>query len=194
MNFPYTEKTTTTMPAAEVDFVPAYARRPANQKKFKTWMVLAPIGALALIGGAAAMMVGPGANDAAPPVATTPSMAPVVDRTAPLPTTMSSPPVAASTPAPVAVTAAPARVAREATSVRQADPVFQTAPVRRAAPVERAAPASPPVETPAALAGVRPYSPATSSMNAAPTASANTPAPTPAPAPAAPAITVQPLN
>lgn len=188
MSFTYTEKPVTPLATAEADFVPAYARRPARQKKFRTWMVLAPIGALALIGGAAAIIVGPDATDAAPLVEPAPAMAPVLDRTAPLPTTMSSPPVAASTPAPVAVTAAPARVAREATPVRQ------TAPARRAAPVVRAAPASSRVETPVVPAGVRPYSPATSSMNAAPTTSANTPAATPAPAPAAPAITVQPLN
>ena len=122
MSFTYTDEPVTTIPAPEADFVPAYARRPARQKKFQTWMVLAPIGAIALIGGAAAMMVNTGADDAAPLVEPAPAMAPVIDTTAPLPTTMSSPPAAASAPAPVAVVA-PAPVVREAIPVRRAAPV-----------------------------------------------------------------------
>lgn len=178
MTFTYTEKPVmTTPPAAEVDFVPAYARRPAKQKKFQTWMVLAPIGAIALLGGAAAMLATPGADEPAPLAEPAAVTAATLNRTAPLPTTMSSPPIAAATPAPVI--AAP--VARDPAPVRRA------APMVRAAPVERAAPAAPRVEIPAQPTGPRAYSPATTSLNVAPTPSAATPAPPPA-------ITVQPLS
>ncbi len=181
MSFPYTEKPMT-MPAAEVDFVPAYARRPAKQKKFRTWMVLAPIGALALIGGAATVLATPEADTAAPLVEPVSAMAPVIDRTAPLPTTMSSPPVRAATSAPVVV----APSARDAAAARRSAPEVRAAPVVRAAPAERA-PVTPRVEIPVEPAGPRAYSPS-------PTVAASPPAPSaPAPAPG-PAITVAPLN
>ena len=51
-------------PASAIDtqdavFVPRYARTARSSKKpVKTWMILAPLGAVVVIGGAAAMMMG----------------------------------------------------------------------------------------------------------------------------------------
>lgn len=174
--------------AEDTTFVPRYARTTKSKKSVKTWMILAPIGAVVLLGSGVAMMMG--GEQAAPaqpaetalpamqtpPAAMTAAQAPVT----PAPAEVAPTPAATPTPA-----AAPAPVAR------RAEPV-----ARRAAPaVER--PAAAHVETPATPSGPQPYTaPAASTasssrLNTAPAAS--TPAPV-VTTPAAPAITVQPLN
>ena len=179
MTYTYTQDTLAPV-SVEQDavFTPSYVRRPVKQKKLKTWMVLAPIGALALIGGAATMLLTGG--DEAQPLA---EPAPTAVASTPLAPVTVSPPLSSTpvaTPAPVAV--APAPVAREA------------APVRRAAPVTRSAPAAdispaPSVQAPAEPTGPQAYSPSVSAPTASPAVA--TPAPV---TPPAPAITVQPLN
>lgn len=173
---------------ADTTFVPRYARPTKSKKSVKTWMILAPIGAVVLLGSGVAVMMGgeqtapaQPAETAAPamqtaPAAMTAAQAPVT----PAPVEVAPTSAAASTPA-----AAPAPVAR------RAEPV-----ARRVAPaVER--PAAARVETPAAPAGPQPYTaPAastssTSQLNTAPAAS------TPAPVVTMrtePTITVQPQN
>lgn len=186
MSVTYTDDTVA--PTVNDAFVPAYARKPVRQKKVRTWMVLAPIAAVALIGGGAYMLMN-GGETAQPLVepAATPVSSPM---TPAAPTTQAamSPMTAAAAPAPVAATAPPSPAVREAAPVRRASPV---AARRESAPVASA----PRVEAPAQQAGPQPYAAATSSLNTATPAPRVTPAvTTPAPTPAAPAITVQPLN
>jgi hypothetical protein len=174
----------TVAPTSEDVYVPSYARRPAKQKKVRTWMILAPIAAVALLGGGAYMLMNSG-NDAAQPLAEPETAAPIAT------------PMVPASPAPVAavpVDTAPAPVVREAAPVRAAPPVArrESAPVRSATrPVT-----TPRVETPTQT-GPQPYGGATSSLNAPVPAprivTPSIPAPTPAPAPA-PVIVVQPLN
>ena len=45
---------------AEAEYVPSYARKPVRRKKVRSWMILAPIGGVVLIGAAAAMLMNPG--------------------------------------------------------------------------------------------------------------------------------------
>jgi hypothetical protein len=179
MSVTYTDDTVA--PTSEDVFVPSFARRPAKQKKVRAWMILAPIAAVALIGGGAAMLMNSGGEPAQPLAEPAPAPTPMV---APAPLTQA--PVAA---APVVATPAP--VVREAAPVRAA-PVAR----REAAPVRSAPRAAPRVETPAPT-GPQPYGGATSSLNATTPAprivTPSIPAPTPAPAPA-PVIVVQPLN
>ncbi|MDZ4364682.1 hypothetical protein [Brevundimonas sp.] len=156
-------------------FTPVYARGKSRRNKpVKTWMILAPIGALVLGGSALAMMMAPasestiGQAEPATDAMTTPLSAPLAS--IPEPVAMTPEPVAA--PAPV-----PAMRAEAA-----------PAPVRRAAPASRAAaPATAParVATPAEQTGPRPYT-SEATPDAAPTAPAITPA--------APSISVQPLG
>lgn len=179
MSVTYTDNTLNNT-AETADFVPAYARSARKKKSVRTWMILAPIGALALIGGGAAMML-QGGESPAPlaepaPVAVQPMIAQPMTSTAPLESSTlpenASASIARPTPAPVV-------------SRRRADP----APVvqRQAAPIERRAepaPVTPRVETAPEPTGPQPYV-------AAPSTSAPTPS---APTPTAPAITVTPLN
>lgn len=167
------------------DFVPAYARAKRSKKGPKTWMILAPIGALALIGGGAVMML-QGGEPSAPlaepaPVAAEPLAVQPLTPAAPLESSTlpdnASASIAPPTPAPVV-------------TERRADP----APVvqrRQAAPIERRAepaPVTPRVETAPEPTGPQPYV-ATQSLNT------STPAPITAPSPArAPAIQTSPLN
>ena len=184
MSVTYTEEAVRNTEARDEAFVPRYARtkRSSNKGGVRTWMILAPIGALALIGGGAAMILGGGTetqplveSEPAPmiqPMASTP--APLESSVAPdalMPPTLAVPPVAE----------APAPVVREATP---------TPAVRRVAPVateRRAEPVVPAVE-PAVVepTGPRPY---TAELNVAAPQTA-----TPAPAPRAPAIQTAPLN
>lgn len=171
------------------DFVPAYARGTRRKKPVRTWMILAPIGALALIGGGAAMMLQGGESPtplAEPaPVAAQPLAVQPLTPAAPLESSTlpdnASASIAPPTPAPVV-------------SERRADPApvvqrRQSAPVeRRAEPVQ----AAPSVETAPEPIGPQPYT-ATQSLNAAPTAPTTAPA-APAPATRAPAIQTAPLN
>ncbi|MET0445611.1 MAG: hypothetical protein ABW151_13645, partial [Pseudorhodoplanes sp.] len=55
MSVTYTDDTVA--PTSENVYVPSFARRPAKQKKVRAWMILAPIAAVALIGGGAAMLM-----------------------------------------------------------------------------------------------------------------------------------------
>ncbi|MDZ4375279.1 MAG: hypothetical protein U1C74_28175, partial [Phenylobacterium sp.] len=65
MSMTYADVTTNTAAvdatgrSADEVFVPRYAqRRSRSNKSVKTWMIIAPIGALAVIGTAAALMMG----------------------------------------------------------------------------------------------------------------------------------------
>lgn len=177
-------------PVTEETFVPVYARRGSSAKSkggLKTWMILAPLGAIAVIGGGALMLMG-GSNEADEAALVEPaSTAPVLPLA---PTeTAAAPLTSAATPAPVEVAAQPA--AAPAPAVREAAPVRRAAAPAPAA--RRAAPApTPRVETPAEPTGPRSYSapaastPSTSTLNTSPA--------TPAPAPRAPVISTQPLN
>ena len=163
----------------EEPFVPVYARRGKARSargKIRTWMILAPVGAIALGGIGAAMMMNGGEPASAPlaePARTGPvlSATPIEPATAPL--------TAASTPEPVI---APAPVVREAAPARRA----AATPVRReAVRAPTPAPASPRVTTPAPT-GPQSYTPAPSAPS---TASLNTASPAPAPVISAPAAT-----
>jgi hypothetical protein len=161
MSVTYTGETVA--PTSEDVFVPSFARRPAKQKKVRAWMILAPIAAVALIGGGAAMLMNSGGEPAQP--LAEPAPAPMV---LPTPAPVVQAPVAA-----VPVQAAPAPVVRESAPVAR----------REAAPVRSAPRPAPRVETPVPTTGPQPYGGATSSLNA------TTPAPRivtpsiPAPAP-----------
>jgi hypothetical protein len=166
-------------------YTPVYARGKTRGKKkgVKTWMILAPVGGVVLMGGAAMMLLDP-SNEAAPLVeAETPvvsAMAPIAPEPSLLDSAAPAPATAASAPAPVAVTPV-TPVGREAAPVRRT----QAAPDRRVAePV--AAPVAE-VET-AAPSGPQPYA-GTSALNTTASPVQATPVTTPAPA-----ITVQPLN
>ena len=179
MSFTTTEPTTP--PLAEADYTPVYARRGTRQKKIRSWMILAPIGAVVLIGGAALILTN-GDEEAQPLVEpeTASVMAPIVNTPAPL-ETASAPLVPAATPAPV-------QVARDPAPLRRVTPV--ATPARRAAPAVTAQAPAPRVQAPAEATGPQPYSAGPSTpLSAAPAPSA--PAPV---APRAPVIVVQPLG
>ncbi len=203
MSVTYIPEPDTNAVDVESDYVPVYARTGRAKsvkggKQIKTWMILAPVGAVVLIGGAVAMMTLGGGEDAAP-LAEAPTTAPVLAplTAEPAPALVdgglgAAPMTSASTPAPVdVVPAAPAPVVREAAPVRRAAP----------APVAQRRAGAEPGETPRAAApevvapsGPQPYS----ASPAAPTSTLNAPstsAPATAPAtPPAPAIVVQPLG
>lgn len=175
-------------PAVEAEpFVPVYARKRSSRGKggVKTWMILAPVGALALAGIAAALIMGGGEETAEPVLAESAATLPV------LPATPVAPAAALSTPAlTIDTTDVPPAVAvREQAPVRRATP----APARRVVP----APARPAatattttrVETPAQSTSPQPYA-------ASPSASTPIPAPTPTlpVEPRQPAIVTQPLE
>lgn len=172
-------------PRAEADFVPAYARKPARQKKVKSWMVLAPIGAIVLLGGGAAMLMSDGSETTPLVEPATPApvvQAPVLPTVDPLTTTAMTPVTAPVEVAPTPVVA-PAPVARRAEPVRRA-----AAPVApRAAPAPEIAPEP---------TGPRAYSasPATAAPAVTPTAVTPAPAATTPAAPPAPSIQTQPLT
>ena len=187
MSVTYTDDTVS--PTTNDTYVPAYARKPVRQKKVRTWMVLAPIAAVALIGGGAFMLMNNGGETAQPLVepAAAPAASPMTPA-APATEAAAAPMTSAATPTPVAATSALAPVVREA------------APARRTAPVaarSESTPATtaPRIDMPAQPSGPQPYAAATSSLNTA-TDDAATVAPTVTPpsAPAAPAIVVAPLN
>ncbi len=152
-------------------FVPSYARGARRRKPVRTWMILAPIGALALIGGGSVMMLG-GEGDAAPLAEAEPTVAqPIITPPTPL---------ESSTVAPI-VEAAPAVVSPAAEAAPP--PVTQRRQVSAPAARSVAPAVAPRVETAPEPAGPQPYS-------ASGTAS---PAPAEA-APPAPAISVSPLG
>lgn len=173
---------------ADEPFVPVYARRGkarAGQTKVKSWMILAPVGAIVL-GGIGAMMFMGGSEDVATPLAEPAATAPVVSAL-PAPVDAAPAPLTSESPA-------PAPVVREAAPVRRAAPA--PTPRRVAAPTPAAA--APRAVTPAPATGPQPYAPApvtpsTSTLNTAPATEAPaTPTPTPTPTP--PVIIVQPVG
>lgn len=160
-------------------FVPRYARARRARKGVRTWMILAPIGALVFLGGGAAMIMG-GAESQ--PLVEPEPVSPLIR---PLETT-SAPLESAVAPAALETASAPAPV------VREAPPAPPPAVQRRDAGEGRAAPAqtvTPRVETIPEPTGPRAYnaSPATITTRA-PTAAASTATPP------APAIQTTPLN
>uniref|UniRef100_UPI0025E99CFF hypothetical protein n=1 Tax=uncultured Brevundimonas sp. TaxID=213418 RepID=UPI0025E99CFF len=153
MSVTYTDETNDRTLNSDAPYVPAYARSRRSRKSkggIKTWMILAPIGVLA-VGGVGAVMLMSGGEQAqmAEAEATTP--APIVSQ--PLSNDVAAAPLtSAATPAPVEVTpaAVPAPVARAASPEREA------VPVRRAAP-RVPAPVTPRVEEAPVLSGPQPY-------------------------------------
>ncbi len=200
MSVTYTDETNDRALNSDAPYVPAYARSRQSRKSkggIKTWMILAPIGVLA-VGGVGAVMLMNG--EPAPMVeaeATTP--APIVSQ--PLSNDVATAPMTtAAMPAPVEVTPAPAPAPAPAPVARAASPEREAAPVRRAAP-RVAAPVTPRVEEAPVLSGPQPYSTAPSTTTSSPTSTLNrapvtvAPAPTPAaPAAPAPVIVVQPAG
>lgn len=150
--------------ARDEPFVPVYARssKAAGRGKIRTWMILAPVGAVFLGGIAVALMMD-GRADAPPvePAAT----ALVPQATAPLTETAATPLITDAIPAPVVREPAPVRrVAPAAATARDVAPRTEaTVSPRAVAP----APASAPV------VGPQPYV----SAPAGPTPPAPTPAP-----------------
>ncbi|TFW00869.1 hypothetical protein E4M02_13020 [Brevundimonas sp. S30B] len=157
-----------TLPPREAETRRAPARRKARAgKPIKTWMILAPLGAIVLVGSGALMLQG-GDN-------TTAALTAEPAATAPTPATSLAAPVA---PTATETTPAPIPAAPVETS---------PAPVQRAASQTRAAaPAAAAAETPVEPVGPRPYA-----AEAPPTAALNAPPASAAPPP--PAITTQPL-
>lgn len=180
MTVTYTENAIRNTSVEADNFVPRYARARRANKGVRTWMILAPIGALVLIGGGAAMMMG-GGTGTQPLVEPQPG-APIVRplEAAPAPLESSVAPAALTSPA-----AAPVPV------VREAAPTPPPAVQRRVGAVESRAAATPAVaprtETVTEPTGPVPYS-ASPSTGVTPTA------PAPAVTPGAPAIQTTPLN
>lgn len=161
-------------------FVPRYARARRAKKGVRTWMILAPVGALALIGGGVVMIMGGGAETQ--PLVEPQPLAPMVQplEAAPAPLESSVAPAALTTPA-----AAPAPVVHE--PAPSAPPAVQ----RRVGAVERrAAPA--PAATPRTETVTGPTGPV--AYSASPSTSATPAAPAPTATPPAPAIQTTPLN
>lgn len=182
-------------PAANTEdavFVPRYARTARSARKpVKTWMILAPLGALVVVGGAVAMML----NSEEPRIAAAPAEQAAV---APAPVSSqasSSAMTAAETPV-----APPAPVETASSEPRVSAPVVRRAetPARRAPAVERPALAAreqaPADEAPAVEpTGPRPYGAVTSALNSQPATTPAVPA-TSSATPPPPAISVQPLD
>lgn len=183
-----------TEPAA---FVPRYARPTKSKKAVKTWMILAPIGAVVLLGSAAAMMFNNAGETTPEPMNAAPAMemapaAVAVGSTPPAsaaltPTGQTMTPPVAETP----TSAAQAPVMRQAEAApRRAQSTSQSTSVTARPTSELSAPRA---ETPAVLTGPQPYTaPDTVRLNvtpAAPTASTAPAVQTPPPV-----IVVQPTN
>lgn len=194
MSVTYTDETNDRALNSDAPYVPAYARSRQSRKSkggIKTWMILAPIGVLAVGGVGAVMLMNGEQAPMAEAEATTP--APIVSQ--PLSNDVATAPMtSAATPAPVEVVPAPAPVARAASPEREAAPV-------RSAATRVAAPVTPRGEEAPVLSGPQPYSAAPSTTTSSPTSTLNrapvtvAPAPTPAaPAAPAPVIVVQPAG
>lgn len=152
---------------ADAPFTPSYARKPGSKKAVKTWMILVPIGVLALAAGGATLLMSPAA-ETAPLAEPAPSLsipAPSVTPAAPVETAPLVIENGVIEPAP-----APAREVRQAPAARRAAPAPTTEPR---------------VETPPQPAGPQPY---TGSLNTATPA----PAPTTTPVPVTSAPTAPP--
>jgi hypothetical protein len=200
MSMTYADADTTAVAPRTADevFVPRYAQKRAKSKKpVKTWMIVAPIAAVAVIGTAAALVMS-GGEQPAPAEATPAEMQPMQTAPGALNTGVNTGMDSAMTGAEALAPAQPAPQvapveATPAPVARRAEPAPRRAAAPAAAPAERPAAR---VETPAEPTGPRAYSasPVTQGLNTAP-AVQTAPTTTPAPAPAtAPAISVQPLN
>lgn len=170
MTVTYSETNDASPLSTEVAFVPSYARGSRKKKSVKTWMILAPLGALALVGGGAALMMADG-----------PTTQPLVEE----PVAAVATPLPASA-APVESSTLPSNVSIEATPVQ---PLAAPAPaavapgVRTRQPTPVARERTVPIvreQAPAEPTGVRPYAPAATAA--------------PAATPPAPAIAVAPLS
>lgn len=172
-------------------FVPRYAQTRRKKKPVRTWMIVAPIGALAVIGTAAALMTGGGET------APSPSATVRTDQAAPAGlgaasaqpaaavSVLQAEPVQATPVQATPVQAAPARAPAARAGTGQAT-APRAAPTTAESPVVR-------VETQAEPAGPRPYV----ASPAAPTANATRAEPaiqTPAVPVQIPAVAVQPLD
>lgn len=171
MTYTYNDDIKTHPPTgvAEAGFTPVYARKTGGRKAVKTWMILAPVGVLALAAGAATMLMNP--KDATPfaePAVPTSSLGTSARIAAPATPAEAAPLVIED--AVIEPASAPAR------TVRQPAPA-----ARRAAPAPTSTPR---VETPPQPAGPQPY---TGNLNTAPT---TTPAPTPTTPP--PVVVIEP--
>jgi hypothetical protein len=165
--------------AGREPYTPVYARSGKarnGRKSVRTWMILAPVGALVLIGGAVAMIIGGEASpaDAPLPMAAVPMVAP-----------LQAGPAAPRDVAPSPVIATPvarAPAARVATQARASVPTSRSRPQAAVAvaPVEPA-----PVPAPT---GPQPYL----SVTEAPAVTAAPPPPTPVLPPEA--VTGPPLD
>jgi hypothetical protein len=167
MTVTYTDDTARNEPMIEEVFVPRYARTGKSRSKggIRTWMILAPVGALALIGGGVAvMMSGETGNE------------PLVAREAPAPLVQPAVPLESSTAPAALVTGdlpggatvtetAPAPVVREA-------PPAPPAAIQRRQPVERRAAPAEPVpaveQAPTEPTGPQPYAASPAPASAAP--------------------------
>lgn len=173
MTVTYTDDTLRDDPVHDEVFVPRYARTGRARKKgaVRAWMILAPVGALALIGGAAAVMMSGDTPERSPMVAETPAPAP---RAAPLESSTAPWALAAGLPSNATIT--PTTPAATAPIVRETPPPAPAA-IQRRQPAERRvatvdpAPAADPA--PATPTGPQPY---TATLNSQP-AAAQPPAP-----------------
>lgn len=187
MSYTYTQEIAA--PEADTTFVPSYARKSVKPKKFKTWMVLAPIAGIALIGGATAMLMNSGGE--VQPLAEPAATPAAVIQPAPL----SSAPLTSAAPVQVPVMDAQPAPTSVAPVARLAEPVRQTA----AAPARRAVAApvvTPTVQAPVEATGPRAYeaSPTVASPTTAAPTTATPASPAPVAAAPAPNISVAPLN
>ena len=161
-------------------FVPRYARARRTRKGVRTWMILAPIGALVFVGGGAAMVSGGAESQPlVEPEPVSPVVRPLETTTAPFESSVA--------PAALANSAAPEPL------IREAPPAPPPAVQRRDAGEGRAA--LPQAVTPPRVeAAPEPTEPRADSASPA---TFTTPAPTaaaPTATPPAPAIQTTPLN
>jgi hypothetical protein len=184
MTVTYTNDTLDNGSVGDDVFVPRYARSGKARKKggVRTWMILAPVGALALLGGAALVWMSGETGEGSLVSESTPAPVaqPAVQPTVPLESSTASAALNTGLPsnATISETTPAAPVARQADPSpvvvqRRASP----AP-RRAAPVEAAPVAE---EAPAQPTGPQPY---TATLNSQPSAEVTR----------APAIVPAPLN
>lgn len=172
MTVTYTDDRMRNTSATADTFVPRYARAKRARKGVRTWMILAPIGAVVLIGGGAAMMMSSGETQAlVEPAPTATALQPFEAVAAPLERSVAPSTLAVNAAEPAAT---PAPVVREAARARA--PTVQ----RRVVPVERT-PAAAPAVTPREVVeptGPRPYTADTATV-APPAAAPATPVPAP---------------
>lgn len=174
-------------PEVEEPIVPSYLRRTARpQKKMRSWMILAPIGGLVLLGGAVVMLFNPAEEPAAPLAEPAPVMAPAAGE----PTLTSPSALEASAGAPVVIAeSAPAQVATPPVSRTASAPASRR---QASSPAPASAASSQAASEAAEPTGPRPYTPnpSTQALNTAPASGATV---TP-PSTSAPAIATQPLT